>query len=48
MRERRLSEVLTSGVIGVPATTAVFETIRIMRRKNISFAVQENDDDGKA
>ena len=48
MRERSLSEILTSGVIGVSATMPVYETIRIMRRINISFAVQENNDDGKA
>lgn len=39
MRERRLGEILTPGVIGVPANTPVSETIKIMRSNNISCIV---------
>lgn len=39
MREQRLSEILTPGVIGVPATATVSKAIRIMRSRNISCVV---------
>ncbi len=39
MREQRLSEILTPGVIGVPATATVSKAIGIMRSRNISCVV---------
>jgi PAS domain S-box-containing protein len=39
MREQRLSEILTPGVIGVPATATVSKAIDIMRSRNISCVV---------
>ena len=39
MQKKRLNEILTAGVIGVPPATAVAEAIRIMRTENISCIV---------